>query len=788
MIGSRMTVSANLATEMDLKKTLLDAYAIEQPTDALSVGTVLGPFLIEALLGRGGMGQVYKVQQREPVVRPVALKLINQSKSMDTDAQSLRKADLLFEIERQALASLDHPNIAKLFDAGSLPTTPPRLYFAMEWVDGVTLDVFVRSIGGKPDAERQTIQALIDVCRGAHHAHQRRVVHRDLKPNNILVQQIDGRAVPKIIDFGIAIGDQVTSSQAAGTPEYMAPEQFQVARRLDARADVHALGVCLIELLCIARQSTALQQGWNSASLRSVLTSTGVLQRPDRGSEQLARAIQDIPQSLRAIARKAIEADPEQRYASAFELANELDAFLANRPVRAMPSSRRYLASLFFKRHRTAVLLSMLTIFALISGLGAAVYGLWQARHERQVAIEQADRAQQTSHFLAEVLTGVEPDQAKSMDTALLKQILRRAADDANQKLVNRPQMQAEILSIVARAYNAIGEYADAQKYAAAGVQRIESLPGLARERLELKLQLGQALSGQSQFRQAVDLASSACQQAERELGTNDLDSLRCLSNLAWDQYYVGDTKQSIETAERAGVALERINAPIAAQLYNLRVLGAALGEAGQLIQAEQVQRRLVAASTKHFGPEHTKTLSARSSLGVALLQQGRFAEAVSEYQSLLPLSEKVFGAEHQATISLLSNYAGALRQSGQVAASGPIYERALQLSSKRYGVDSGYTLNIAVNKANFEISNLQPQNAIDQLEAIDAKLLSEFGEQHPIYVEALRTRAKAHAALAQKSAAIKLWQRVLAWEQTADQSGDQKMINETKRAISELQ
>ncbi len=781
-------MSANLDTEIDLKRTLIDAYAFDRQSDQLSVGTVLGPFVVEALLGRGGMGQVYKVQQREPVVRAVALKLMNQIADAEHDAQAMRKADVLFEIERQALASLDHPNIAKLFDAGSLPTKPPRLYFAMEWVDGVSLDAFVRSIRGQANAQQQTLLALIDVCRGAHHAHQRRVVHRDLKPNNILVQLIDGRAVPKIIDFGIAVGDQVATSHAAGTPEYMAPEQFQVARRLDARADVHALGVCLIELLCLCQKNDALQQGWSSESLRSVLTQRGQLQPSNRAADQLVHAIADIPLPLRVIARKAINADPDQRYASASELANDLEAYLANRPVRAMPSGRFYLGSLFFKRHRAAVLLSLLTIVALLAGLTAAVYGLWQARQERQIALAQADRAQQTSRFLADVLTGVEPDQAQSMDTQLLRHILKRAADDADKSLDNQPQMQAEILSIVARAYNAIGEYPDAQKFAQAGLRRIENSPAFAREKLELQLQLGQALSGQSQFREALANSAAACQQAALALGESDLDTLRCMSNQAWDQLYVGDSAASAATARRARTLLEQTSAPIPAQLYNLRVLGAALGDVGNLLESEQVQRQLVAASTQHFGPEHSKTLAARSSLGVVLLQQDRFAEAVAEYQALLPLSEKIFGPEHQATISVLSNYAGALRQAGQVAASGPIYDRALQLARKKYGADSGYALNVAVNKANFEISNQQPQNAIDQLIAIDAKLLTEFGDQHPLYIEALRTRAKAHAALAQKPEAIALWQRVLVWVEKTDQSADQKTIKETKQAISELQ
>ncbi|HWU51883.1 MAG TPA: serine/threonine-protein kinase, partial [Tahibacter sp.] len=235
-------------------------------TGEFAPGSRVGRYVIRRLLGRGGMGVVYLADQIEPVRRPVALKLVRPA-----FADSLARA--YFEVERQALARMDHPGIAKVLEAGTTPEGLP--FFAMEWIDGPTLDAYVAQ--ARPGLA-QRLELLRQIALGAHHAHQRGVVHRDLKPANVLVPQIDGRAVPKIIDFGIAIGighDGRPAGDYAGTSLYMSPEQSGLTDgNVDVRSDVYSLGVLLLELLAPAGTLDALRERGVAASRLSQILRT----------------------------------------------------------------------------------------------------------------------------------------------------------------------------------------------------------------------------------------------------------------------------------------------------------------------------------------------------------------------------------------------------------------------------------------------------------------------------------------------------------------------------------
>lgn len=352
--------------------------------------TRVGPYKIRELLGEGGMGSVYLAEQERPVRRKVALKIVKPG--LDT-----RQVIARFEAERQALAMMDHPNIARVFDGGSMDNGRP--YFVMELVRGMPITEY-------SDRERLPLHRRLDlfvvVCRAVHHAHQKGIIHRDIKPSNILVTMIDGLPVPKIIDFGIAkaTGASLTDNtvytrfnQLVGTPAYMSPEQAALSGvDIDTRSDIYSLGVVLYELLT---GTTPIQRRTleNAAfdEIRRIIQE----EEPPRPSLRLSTLLadelstvsenrQDNPRHLELSMRreldwivlKALDKDRQRRYSSASAFAEDVLRYLADERVEACPPSRRYQLTKFLHRNRAALLTTTALIITLVIGLGIST---WQA-------------------------------------------------------------------------------------------------------------------------------------------------------------------------------------------------------------------------------------------------------------------------------------------------------------------------------------------------------------------------------------------------------------------------
>lgn len=345
-------------------------------------GQRIGAFKLVRRLGKGGMGQVWLAHQLQPLIRDVALKV------MLPERRSAR-AEAFFEVERQALALLSHRAVAQIYDAGRLPDG--ALYFAMEYVPGRPLDEFLRL---RPQPLPSLVRLFIDLCGGIQHAHQRGLIHRDLKPQNVLVQDTEAGPLPRIIDFGIALGssgDGITPmppSQVAGTPAYMAPEQREPAPAgIDARCDIYALGLMLAECL---RQQAGLSldsRAPDSTTLRSSFIRSMKTPVPPEGDAQQLRR---VPFELRAIALKAMAEDRDQRYASAASMAEDLQRWLQREPVLAVAGGRSYVLRCFLRRNALATAAASFIGLALIGGTGLALYGLEEARAGRA----QAEAAQ----------------------------------------------------------------------------------------------------------------------------------------------------------------------------------------------------------------------------------------------------------------------------------------------------------------------------------------------------------------------------------------------------------
>ena len=376
------------------------------------VGTQVGPYKLIEQIGEGGMGLVYMAEQREPVRRTVALKVIKPG--MDSQQVVAR-----FESERQALALMNHPNIAKVLDAGTTDAGLP--YFVMELVKGIPITEFCDQ---QQLNSRQRLELFVTVCRAVQHAHQKGVIHRDLKPSNVLVELHDVTAVPKVIDFGVAkaTNQQLTNrtlhtgyAQMIGTPLYMSPEQAQLSGLdVDIRSDIYSLGVLLYELLTGATpfdQETLRSAGFDE--MRRIIREEEPRRPSDRVSTMAAAAISTISDrrkidqralvntmrgELDWIVMKALEKDRTRRYETTAALVDDVERYLCGQSVQAVPPSTGYQLRKFAARHKTILTTASVIALALAGGIATSLWYADQARHE-------ANAAQQARHLADERLT-----------------------------------------------------------------------------------------------------------------------------------------------------------------------------------------------------------------------------------------------------------------------------------------------------------------------------------------------------------------------------------------------
>ncbi|HKB04976.1 MAG TPA: protein kinase [Gemmataceae bacterium] len=375
-------------------------------------GTVIGPYKLLESIGEGGFGVVYLAEQQRPVSRKVALKVLKPG--MDT-----RQVVARFEAERQALALMDHPNIARIHDGGT--TLSGRPYFVMELVRGVPITQFCDQ-SRLPVRERLTL--FVQVCQAVQHAHQKGIIHRDLKPSNVMVTLHDGKPVPKVIDFGVAkaLGQKLTDktlftgfAQMVGTPVYMSPEQAELSGLdVDTRSDVYALGVLLYELLTgttpfdgerlrtvgydemrrIIREEDPARPSSRVSTLGQAASTMSV----NRGSDprRLTRLLRG---ELDWVVMKCLEKDRARRYETADALAKDLERYLSDEPVQAFPPSVAYRARKFVQRNKGSVIAAALVLLALTAGVGGTVWEALAAIRERDDKFHALKRERQFAYF-----------------------------------------------------------------------------------------------------------------------------------------------------------------------------------------------------------------------------------------------------------------------------------------------------------------------------------------------------------------------------------------------------
>ena len=736
----------------------------ERPGSA-EVPSEVGPFRILRRLGTGGMAEVYEAEQREPVLRRVALKLIKPG--MDT-----REVIARFESERQALALMDHNNIAQVYDGGL--TESGRPYFAMEYVRGVAITDYCDRY--KLDL-KERLELFLRVCEGVEHAHQKGIIHRDLKPSNILVAVQGERPVPKIIDFGIAKATAQQLAESAlrtelgaliGTPAYMSPEQADYSPlEVDTRTDIYSLGVVLYELLTGSLPFEPQSRGLaGSLDLRQMIreqepprpsarvtpggeatVETARLRGVERGT--LRRQLRD---DLDWIVLKCLEKDRTRRYGYASELAGDIRRHLRHEPVLAGPPSAIYRSGKFIRRHRVGVAAAVVTSLALLGGILATSWSLVRARRaEAQMRVEsQTNR--EVLDFLVDLFAVSDPSEARG-NSITAREILDRGAEEVVRELEEQPQTQARLMSAIGTVYQGLGLYREAgQMLEGAFERRQRSLglghPEVARSQRELALLY--RLQGRLPEAQRLFEAALASYRAAGDAPPAELAEV--LSGLGGLNYHLGDYETAIAQYRQALEIRERelgVDHPEVAR--SLRSLGVVHWRQGDFDRAESYLKRALDIREAALGEDHPDVAASLEAMAVLYGDQGRFAEAEPYYRRSLAIREKVLGPDHPDLATSLNNLAVFYRGQGRLDDAEPLLERAASIYEQALGEDNtkvaGASLNLALLYAD-QGRSAEAEALCRRALAINRKALPEENSQ----------RAEIEFVLARSLAAQSRW------------------------------
>ncbi len=665
----------------------------QQPTAAAPLregpGTLIGPYKLLQLIGEGGFGSVFLAQQSQPVQRQVALKIIKLG--MDTDQVVAR-----FGQDRQALAMMDHPNIARVIDAGATDTGRP--YFVMELVKG---EPIVHYCDHNKLSIPERLELFAQVCQAVQHAHTKGIIHRDIKPSNILITMQDGNPITKIIDFGIA---KATASKLAehtvftehhqliGTPEYMSPEQAEGLLDIDTRTDVYSLGVLLYELLTGTTP-------FSSKTLRSA--AHGEIQRiirevePPKPSTRISQSSDTIanvaarrhtePTRLGIIIRgeldwivmKSLEKDRTRRYETAIGLATDIRRYLSGEAVLAAPPSTAYRLKKFVRRNRAPVFAAAAVLVALIAGITGTA---WQAREaarerdaaresERQQALlrEKADalaaseaslrsaaeasqrRAELIADFMNNTLEGAGPSVALGRDTTMLKEMMDSAAARIEAgELKATPEAELRLRGTIGQTYRQLALYPEAAKM------------------LEPAVALARSLHKTDH----IDTANTLNYQAQLLHDRGELAKAESLYRESLDM------KQRLLPGDHQNVAA------------GLNDLGSILKERGDSAGAEPFLRAALDMWRRLHPGDHTSVASGLNNLAVLLLARGDVAAAEPLHREALAMRKRLVPGDHPAVAVSLNNVANVLQTKGDLAGAEPLYREALAMRKRLFPSD----------------------------------------------------------------------------------------------------
>ncbi|MHC5114690.1 MAG: tetratricopeptide repeat protein [Planctomycetota bacterium] len=723
-------------------------------------GDMIDRYELLQLIGEGGFGSVWMARQHEPVQRTVALKIIKLG--MDT-----RQVIARFEAERQALAMMDHPNIARVLDAGA--TDQGRPYFVMELVRGVSITEYCDTHNL---STHERIGLFAEVCHAIHHAHQKGIIHRDIKPGNVLVTVHEGRPVPKVIDFGIAkaIHQRLTEKtlfteyhQFIGTPQYMSPEQAERSGLdVDTRSDSYSLGVLLYELLTGTTPFDA--KRLRAAALGEMLRLIREAE-PPRPSTRLSTIGEDLPQvatrrgtnperlsrllrgDLDWIVMKALEKDRTRRYESASQFGHDIERYLRDEPVVAGPPGPLYRAQKLVRRHRVAVATTAAFALVVVLGIvGTSAMAVW-ALGERSDAQRQHRIAELVNEFLNDDLLAQADPMHHPDREVTLRAILDRASVRVDGRFEEEPIVEAGVRMTLGRTYRNLGEYDESERHfvqaqrlrrAVLGPDHVETLRA-SRALVDLHWEAGRA-------DQAEADAVALLERHEALLGRDDLDTAGAMESLSIIYKSQGRYDEAEPLTEGVlEIRRRHLGADDRLTLTAMNNLGTLYRHQGRFEEAETIWIETLERRRRTLGPDDLETVGSLGNLALIRQQQGRYEETEPMCRKVVEVRRRVLGDEHPATLDALNNIGFLYSRMERYEDALPLYREVLAVR-RRVLSDAHASTLLSMNNLGYVYMQM---GRYDDAEPLLREMLDGtrdlLGTDHPDYAFSLSTMGSLH-------------------------------------------